>query len=65
MLNRRFRVLGSLLLLSLVLSGVPATAAPGRDDGPDRSVDRIEQLFARLASFVAHVLDDTMSIPRP
>jgi hypothetical protein len=48
-----------------VLSGVPATAAPGRDDGPDRSVNRIEKVIARLASFVAHVLDDTLSIPHP
>jgi hypothetical protein len=63
--NRRVRILGSLLLLTVVLSGVPATAAPGRGDGPDRSGNRIERVLSRVASFVVHLCDDTLSIPRP
>ena len=65
MLIRRFNRPGLVLLLSLVLTSVPAIATPGRDDGPSRSVNRIEQVLTRLASFVAHVFDDTLSIPRP
>jgi hypothetical protein len=62
---RPLSVLGSLLLLSLLVSVAPAAAAPGRDDGPDRSLNRIEKVVRRLASLVAHVLDDTLSIPHP
>jgi hypothetical protein len=65
MRNRRFSVLGLSLLLSLFLSSIPASAAPGRDEGFDRSVGRIEQALSRLARFVVHVFDDTLSVPRP
>jgi hypothetical protein len=65
MRNRRFSVLGLSLLLSLFLSSIPVAAAPGRDDGFDRSVNRIERALARLTRFVVHVFDDTMSIPHP
>jgi hypothetical protein len=63
--RRQFRALAFSVLLAFTLSSIPATAAPGRDDGGwDGDVSAVVKVVKRVMRFILHPLD-TLDLPHP
>ncbi len=64
MRSRQIRVLALSLTLAFLFSNVPASAAPGRDDGDRRALPGIVKVVKSLIKFVLHPLDE-INLPHP